>query len=609
MRRATRILRNALTKQPKRFDALSALGAMLLEQGRNEEALERLDLACRAWPGSADAQANRGLALLRLNKIPQALDAYEAALQLNADLLHGLVGRAVCLRYLGRYAQAEANLLQAIRVRPDRIDAMLELGTLNEAWQRPLGAHAAFNMAANVRPDSVQALSGRARALYQLVNYEASIADYDRALGLSSPREIQATLICERARSVFALGRVEEALQSCRDAVEMAPRSLDPPSWLALLLHDLGRTAEARAVIETALRIEPRQPRLYHRLSALKKFAPGDPELKAMERLAAEAPAASDDEIELCFAIGKASSDIGDYAGAFASWERANRAVRERKGYDEASTLQELEFIRSLFSRDFLASRAGEDRPAAAPIFIVGMPRSGSSLIEQIIASHPDVFGAGETDDFANVINRIELDGAGHFRFPRQTTLLSPPHFGAIGAEYLRVASARSRSSRRIVDKTLPNSLYLGLIHLALPNARFIHARRDAMECCFSCYTHNFEGSYGYAYDQRELARYAHAHDALMAHWRQVLPEGLLIDVDLESVVDDLEAQARKMIAHCRLDWDPACLAFHENKRPVRTASALQVREPVKRRDRPAWRDYEEFLQPLLQELRPAASN
>lgn len=599
-------LRQALTRQPKRFDALSAIGAMLLEQGQTDEALKRLELACSVWPGNADAQSNRGLALLRLGKIPQALVAYEAALNLKADSLHGLIGKGVCLRHLARFAEAEPLLMQAIRLRPDRIEAMLELGALNEAWQRPLNAHAAFNMAAHVAPRSAEALSGRGRALFQLVSYEAAIADYDRALSLDISVEMRSTLICERARAAFTLGRIEEALQACREAVEMAPHLVAPLDRLSLLLFDLGRADEARIEIEKALLIDPRQTRLYHQLSAVKRFTRDDPQLQVMERLADEIAPGGEDEIELRFALGKARGDIGDFPGAFANWQRGNRLVRERRGYDEAASLGSLTLIQELCGRDFFASRSHTVSQQAAPIFIVGLPRSGSSLIEQIIASHPDVFGAGETDDFANVINRIELDGAGNFRFPEQIELLQAPHFAAIGAEYLRVVEARQPGAKRVVDKTLTNSRYIGLLHLAFPNARFIHSRRNPVECCFSCFSLNFEGSYPYTHDLGELGRYFRAHEALMAHWRDVLPPGVMIDVDLESVVTDLEGQARRLLEHCGLDWDPRCLAFNENNRPVRTASALQVREPVKRRDRPAWRDYEEFLQPLMRALETA---
>ncbi len=604
-----------VARRHRRFDALTALGAVLLERGRPDAALPRLNAACDMWPRDPQAQANRALALLRLGRWSEALSAYDAALELQDELAPALIGRAACLRSLGRFDEAEAELMKAIRVQPDRPEAMLDLGALNELLRRWVHAFDAYDMAVKSRPDCVEGYAGRARALCELVSFDAAIADYDRALALQTARALPArtqaralaSLTCERAAVVFALGRHEDAVQECRMAAATAPGFVAPLNWLSLFLHDLGRADEAREAIKKAILLEPKQARHYHKLASVTRFRPTDPELAAMERLAAEIAQGGDEEIELRFALGKARSDIGDFEGAFANWKRGNALVRERRGYDESQALGQMTGIRALFTREFLAARSRRGLLAATPIFVVGMPRSGSTLIEQILSSHPDVFGAGETDDFAQVIHRIQIDGRGGFRFPEQVKSLAPPHFAAIGAEYMRVAGARARRPARILDKTLNNSLYVGLIHLALPNARIIHIRRDPMECCFSCFRHNFEQAHPYAYDLAELGRYFRAHDALMAHWREVLPAGALIEIDHESVVDDLETQTRRLLEHCGLAWDPACLAFHESKRPVRTASAVQVREKIQRRPRPAWLDYAEFLQPLRRELGTAA--
>jgi hypothetical protein len=257
-----------------------------------------------------------------------------------------------------------------------------------------------------------------------------------------------------------------------------------------------------------------------------------------------------------------------------------------------------------------MRSNEGVGGPSRAPVFIIGMPRSGTTLVEQILASHPQVFGAGEIADFEKAAAGLGGVVAEALHSPEAVSLISADQFRRLGASYVeRLAAVAPAGAARITNKTPGNFVLAGLIHLALPNARLIHISREPADTCLSCFSSLFVGNLPYAYDLGELGRYYRAYEALMAHWREALPRGVMLDVRYEELVADLEGQARRIVGHCGLEWDARCLDFHQNRRQVRTASAAQVREPIYKSSVGRWRRYEPFLGPLLAELRPSMAS
>jgi hypothetical protein len=256
--------------------------------------------------------------------------------------------------------------------------------------------------------------------------------------------------------------------------------------------------------------------------------------------------------------------------------------------------------LTAAFDADLLRRHAGEGDPSAKPVFIVGMPRSGTSLAEQILASHPEVFGAGELNDFEQEAAKLaQSAGDGS-----PAAFVEAGRMRTLGSAYLARLVAHAPKADKLVDKMPSNFRFLGLIRLALPNARVIHMRRDPIDTCLSCFSKRFFGQLPWSYDLAELGRYYRAYEASMAHWRTALPERFMIEVRYEDLVADLEGQTRRMLAHIGLDWDPRCLDFHTTERTVCTASAAQVRQPIYRTSIERWRAYEGRLGPLLAELR-----
>lgn len=265
--------------------------------------------------------------------------------------------------------------------------------------------------------------------------------------------------------------------------------------------------------------------------------------------------------------------------------------------------LGSFERTRAVYTAEVMDDRQHLGDPATVPLFVLGMPRSGSTLVEQILASHPKVFGAGELTDFQDAAAGFGDTGSVPVSAPEAVASFTGDRLRQLGASYVDRVRALAPAAERIVDKMPANFRLAGLIHLALPNARIIHTVRDPVDTCLSCFPKLFAGDQPYCYDLGELGRYYRAYEALMAHWRHVLPQGVMLDVQYEAVVDDIEREARRIIAHCGLEWDDACLSFYKTRRVIRTASAAQARQPIYNTSVGRWHPYSSMIGPLLEAL------
>jgi tetratricopeptide (TPR) repeat protein len=452
-----------------------------------------------------------------------------------------------------------------------------------------------------LRPDLPEIHNNLGHALAALGKPDAAVAAYRRAVELK-PHNPEA--LCNWGLALAELEQLDEAEAKYRRAIAVNPQFAGAYNNLGLLLKERGRLTEARRAFEQAIRLAPRDASYYDNLAAVRPFVAGDPNLMALEALAKNSAALSTVErVHLHFGLAKAYEGLGRSESAFRQLLTANKLMRQQITYDEAATLGRMDRLRELIGRDFIQARQGGGEPSALPVFIVGMPRSGTTLIEQILASHPQINGAGEIQLFDQAAGSIREVLPGVPQFPEMMLGMSAKHFRALGARYLDRLANRAPGALRITDKMTANFLFAGLIHLALPNATIIHAVRDAIDTCVSCFSVHFTKGLTYTYDLAELGRYYRRYRAMMAHWHDVLPPGRIIDVHYEELVGDLEGVARRLIAHCGLGWDDRCLDFHRTERPVRTASATQVRQPIYQTSVGRWRKFEKFLGPLFAEL------
>ena len=442
--------------------------------------------------------------------------------------------------------------------------------------------------------------SNLGHAFAQLGKLDAATAEYRRAVALKPD---YAEALCNWGVALSILNRLDAAEARFRQAVAVDPTFASAHHNLAVTLKETGRLREAQRSAQRAIRLAPRNTAYYEHFAGMRRFKAGDRYVRALEGLAADAGAMSAaDQIHLHFALAKAHEDTGKFESAFAQLTAGNRLKRQQTDYDEAAMLGRFDRIRKLFTAGFIASRQGSGDPSPLPVFIVGMPRSGTTMIEQILASHPGVFGAGElkTLDYAAGAAIEALPGAPPF--PEMAAAMSGEDFRSLGASYADKLAQLAPGAVRIVDKMPGNFVFAGLIHLALPQATIIHAVRDPLDTCVSGFSILFRDQ-PFTYDLAELGRYYRQYRALMAHWRAVLPPHRFIDVQYEELVGDLESVARRIVAHCGLAWDSRCLDFHRTERAVRTASASQVRQPIYRSSVGRWRRYQKFLAPLIDEL------
>jgi Flp pilus assembly protein TadD len=404
--------------------------------------------------------------------------------------------------------------------------------------------------------------------------------------------------------ALAGLGRCHQAIAQFEKSIALMPDHAEAYTNLGNVLAQIGRLHDSLGAYRKAVDHAPRNAVFHRNLAYCKRVARGDDSLAKMEALAREMTTlAAPDQAALHFALGKAYADLDERERSFYHLLQGNALMRRQIPYDEAATLGAFEASRQVFTPELMGAKSGLGDPSAAPVFIVGMPRSGTTLIEQLLASHPRVFGAGEISTFDKTMAEFRAPGMVQPRFPHAAASLSGEHLRQLGRRYLRGIRAAAPGADRITDKMPANFRFVGLIHLALPNARIIHVRRDPIDTCLSCFSIQFTGHQPHTHDLGELGRYHSAYQRLMDHWRTVLPAGIMLEVQYEDLVADFAPQARRIVDHCGLPWDDACLSFHATQRPVQTASAIQVRQPIYRSSIGRWRPYARHLGPLLHAL------
>jgi Tfp pilus assembly protein PilF len=437
-------------------------------------------------------------------------------------------------------------------------------------------------------------------ALAEQNRLEAALEHYGAAVKLK-PDYVEA--LCNWGVALSGLGRADEAETRFRRAIAVNPRFASAHHNLGMLLRQHGRLGEARCAIEEAIRHAPRNAAYYENLASVRSFMAGDRYLTALEDMFADSASLDvASRIHLHFALAKAYDDIGAHQAAFAQLSIGNQLKRQETPYDEVATFAQMNRTPDVFTKAFVRSHENHGEQSRLPIFVIGMPRSGTTLIEQILASHPQVFGAGELALFDQTAGALRDSLPGQPPYPDMAEAMSGEDFAKAGAIYLEQLTQLAPDAHRIVDKMPGNFLLAGLIHLALPNATIIHAVRDPVDTCVSCYSLLFNDQ-KYSYDLSELGRYYRHYQSLMAHWHSVLPPGRILDVRYEELIGDLEGVARRVVAQCGLPWDERCLDFHRTSRMVNTPSATQVRKPIYRSSIGRWRRYKALLSPLLAEL------
>jgi tetratricopeptide (TPR) repeat protein len=588
---AEAIYRRILAVDARHADSLHLLGMIEHQRGHRVIAILTIREAIAINPTVAAFHSNLGTVYQAQGKLDDAAACFERALKLQPDWAEVHSNLSNILQSQGKLEEAAAQQERALALRPELAEAYSNLGNIRYAQGKLAEAVECYERALALRPNYVDAHNNLGTALLSLDRIDESVAHYERALALNPG---YAAAHNNMGNALMRQEKIDEAQAHYERALALKPDYANACNNLGNVFKEQGQFGDAMAQYERAIALKPDYGEAHLNRAELKRFKASDADLAALETLAAKGLPA-DKALFVHFALAKALDDVGDYAPAWGHLVRGNTMKRRQIDYQEGRALELVQRIGKVFDRDLFErfQRAGD--PSPAPIFVVGMPRSGSTLVEQILASHPQVYGAGEL----TILEKMEAAGL--------YDAVDPPRDGAalqrLGAFYLSCLPTVANGKVRIVDKLPGNFLRIGLIRLFLPNARIIHTTRHPIDTCLSCYSKLFTNGLLFTYDLAELGRYYRGYSELMNHWRSVLPPDYILEVSYEAVVEDLETEARRLIDYCGLPWDDRCISFHRTSRPVRTASSVQVRQPLFRTSLERWRHYEAGLGPLIDEL------
>lgn len=542
-------------------------GLSLQMQGK--DALPAMQKAAELLPNDAEAYGNLAAVQRAYGQLEAAMKSGRLALQIRPNFAEAHNNLGVVLQDLGLIDEAIASYHRALQIRPDFAEVHNNLGgALKELGQFD-AAMTCYRSALGIKPDFAKAHSNLGVVLRELGQHHAEVECYHRALEID-PACSEALL--GMGQLYLARGEMVEAEDCFRKALEIKPDDLE----IRLLLAQLRKVKTGDENLAALVATE----------EAARRNGSPMPYKKA---------------IYLHFALGKSFDDLGEYDRAFPHFIEGCKLRRATFEYDAAQTTQQFNDIMRVFNPATMARLKGGGDLSSVPIFVLGMPRSGTTLVEQIIASHPEVYGAGELPDLMAIAQRdVAGTDAG---FPNNVAALDQADLTKWAAQYVAGLQGRAPDAKYLTDKMPTNFLAIGLIHLMLPNAKIIHVNRNPVDTCLSCFMQLFSNNQEHTYDLSELGHYYSDYVRLMQHWRNVLPAGSFLEVQYESIVAEQEIQSRRIIDFCGLDWNDACLDFYKNKRTIGTASKTQVRQPVYKSSVERWRSYEKFLGPLLDAL------
>jgi len=588
--------------QPRAAHAQLELGLTLLALGETDAALAALRRATALKPALPDAWRAIGDILTARGDAAGADGAYGALVRASATDPEMVAASAALSE--DRLAVAEQALRDRLKVHPTDVAAMRLLAEAGTRLGRYGDAENLLVRCLELHPSFDGARYNLAIVLYRQQKAAQALPHLDRLLA-ADPREgAYRNLLAACLGLVGDYGRAIEIYEQV-----LADHPNQPKIWLSYghVLRTAGRRDDAVAAYHRCLEMAPDLGETYWSLANLKTVPFTPDQEAAMAGQLARADLAAEDRLHLHYALGKALEDRGDHAASFAHYDKGARLRRAELPYDADETHGQVLRAKALFTAGFFADRAGGGCAAEDPIFIIGLPRSGSTLIEQILASHSAVEGTMELPHIPALARRVGRPGstAPGPRYPEALADLDPAARTALGEEFLALARIQRRLGRPFFIDKMPNNLHhVGFIRLILPRAKIIDARRHAMASCFSAFKQHFARGQAFSYDLADLGRYYRDYVDLMHHYDAVLP-GAVHRVIYEDMVENTEGEIRRLLDYCGLTFEPACLRFHENTRAVRTASSEQVRRPIFREGLDHWRRYEPWLGPLREALGP----
>lgn len=583
----------ALEIDPNYVEALNNLGNVYLDQRKNDEAEKWYRRAIANKPDYAEAHNNLCVALMNQSRYDEAVMHGRYAVSFKPDYADAYINLSDCLRNLGHIDDARKAIEQAVILRPESAEVHMDLADVLLMQDKYGDAEVELKKVEGMIPDSPRTYIKLSNVQERANKIEEALTTVDKAVEMN-PEMPEAYM--RKGHIYHIANRISEAEENYKKALSLVPKSPGVLLALADLYLTKGNLKKAEEYALRARKLSSDMPGLYHILAHIKKYKKGDPDFKKMLELEKIIESSGVEQASILnYALFEAYEDIGEYKKAFAHLKKANDYKRITIPYDHQQQKLAFDQTKETYTGKYIKSLEGKGCKSKVPIFILGMPRSGTTLTEQIISSHPDVFGAGELQ----ITSMLE----------REVGLLNEDNCKRMGEFYVKQLKKLdpTKKAKHITDKMPGNYASIGLLVSILPNAKIIHCRRDPIDNCLSCYKQNFARGQYWSYNLEELAAHYKLYDDLMDHWRKVLP-GRFLEVQYEETVNNFEEQARKLIDYIGLPWHKACLEPHKQKRAVLTASKTQVIQPVYKTSVKAWKRYEKQLKPLIDGLKEPES-
>jgi len=597
---AAQAIEEAIKLEPNNAQALNNLGIIQYERKQFAEAVESYRRALELRPTMAEALNNLGNALRLTGDIDGALHAYQEALTQRVVYPEVYNNLGTLLQQDQKFEEAEHALRKAIQQNPNYIEAHNNLAQLLSSQKQEVEALRVLGEALKFAPKNVQTLLLTAKIQLRRNNLQA--AEQATRLALQEEPE-NAEALTVLGQVLHETDRYDEALEVLDRALKKAPQNAEALNFYGVALKSVGRLDEAREHILKALKLNDGMYGAYANLNDLVDFSEGIGE-ELFNRMEAIFESVSNQEAEpflaLHFAYAKALDDRGQHEKALDHYITGGRMKRAQLDYKESETHGFFDSIKAAFPKEAFENRKYAGLDDDRPVFIVGMPRSGSTLVEQILSSHPEIYGAGEVKYLSRALGQLRDRFPSLPKYPEMAQKITPAQLDIVAKNYQQALSQGAGDAKRITDKLLTNYFFLGLINLLFPKAKVIHTRRDPVDTCLSGFTKLFKDDMPHSYDLAELGRYYAKYRELMEHWEKVLPEGFMTTVVYEDVVADTEKEARRLIEFLGLPWNDKCVDFHKSDRPVKTASVAQVRRPIYKTSVQRWKKYGAGLQPLV---------
>lgn len=557
--------KRALTINPKLGCSLNNMGSIYKQYGKTQQAIIFYEAAIVAAPYFVEPLNNLGVLFLEQQAFKQAFECFKRAMILAPTFADVHCNMGLALLGLNQRHEALIHFETALQHKPSYAEAYYGMAQVHLRAHDFNESERAIRQAIAMNPQQVAFYPLLAEIFQHQGNHMQALAELDHALSVHATH---ASLYLSKGSMFMEMGEIAKAEEQ-------------------FLKMSEGSSADTRMLA-------------HYSLVQLRKTEANSPSLKALLAIANNVQEIPSSKLPyLYFALGKCYDDMGEWAKAFAYFTQGCTVKRTHISYEIKEQIQFTDKLIHCFTKETIASLRAAASPSRLPIFIVGMPRSGSTLVEQILASHPSVYGAGELTHLNDLIQRPAAKQKTQVCYPENIGALLPEDFHHIINQYLFYLRSISADAIHITDKMPQNFIAIGLIHALLPNAKIIHIQRNAMDTCLSCYTKLFSDGHDYSYDLTELGQYYQCYERIMNHWRCILPANAWLDIHYEDMVHHLEVEAKRLIAYCDLPWDSACLAFYQAKRQVRTASFMQVRQPVYTSSVNGWRRFEKELAPL----------